>query len=36
MNERFVMFIKLILVCSACLAIGLSVIYVLKNWLGWL
>lgn len=36
MNEKVVLTAKILLLCTGCAVIGLSVIYVLKEWLGWL
>lgn len=36
MYERSVLIMKILLLCAGCLAIAAGVIYVLKEWLGWL
>jgi hypothetical protein len=36
MHERIVLIAKILLLCCACAAIAGGVIYVLKEWLGWL
>jgi hypothetical protein len=36
MNERILLVTKILLLCTGCAAVGAAVIYVLKEWLGWL
>jgi len=36
MNETALLIVKILLLCSACAMVAAAVIYVLKDWLGWL
>jgi hypothetical protein len=36
MNEKVLLIVKILLLCSACAFVAAGVIYVLKEWLGWL
>jgi len=36
MNEAALLIVKILLLCSACAVVAATVIYVLKEWLGWL
>ncbi len=36
MNEKVILISKILLLCVGCAVVGLSIIYVLKEWLGWL
>jgi len=36
MNQRVLLIAKILLLCSGCLAVAAAVIFVLKEWLGWL
>jgi len=36
MNEKVLLIIKIVLLCTGCVIVAASVIYVLKQWLGWL
>jgi hypothetical protein len=34
MNEKTLLIVKIMLLCSACAMVAIAVIYVLKEWLG--
>jgi hypothetical protein len=36
MNETALLIVKILLLCSACAIVAAVVIFVLKEWLGWL
>jgi hypothetical protein len=36
MNEKALLVVKILLLCSFCGAVAAAVIYVLKEWLEWL
>ncbi|MBT8439255.1 MAG: hypothetical protein KJO91_05970 [Gammaproteobacteria bacterium] len=36
MNERVLLIAKIMLLCAGCLVLAATVIYILKEWLGWL
>lgn len=33
MNEKLVLVVKIVLLCTACLAVAAGVIYLLRDWL---
>jgi hypothetical protein len=36
MNEKVLLITKILLLCTGCAVVAAAVIYVLKEWLGWL
>jgi hypothetical protein len=36
MNEKTLLILKILLLCSACAIVAAAVIHVLEEWLGWL
>jgi len=36
MNETVVLITKILLLCTGCAVVAAAIIYVLKEWLGWL
>ena len=36
MDEKTGLVVKILMLCSACLLVSAAIIYVLKEWLGWL
>jgi hypothetical protein len=36
MNEKVLLITKILLLCAGCASVAAAVIYLLKEWLGWL